>query len=610
MRKTPIFLIAVFVASCAQAPKTPSLSNPVPSSAFRSKDPLQITIAVVGINDFHGSLLPRERKLPDGTVIRSGGAAVLSAMIARLREEMTGNVLVVDAGDEWQGTLESNSSKGATVVDFFNQLGVRAAAVGNHEFDFTVANLKKRAQGAKYSYVAANIREKKTGKRIRWKNVLPSTLVEVGGIRFGVIGASTIQTPSTTRYDYVKHLRFVDPEPEVRAEAARLRKAGAQAVLLTAHAGTECRKSPRLREWAFWDASYGSEGCDREQEIHRLADRLTSTQLDGIVAGHTHQVLHHFISGIPVIEAEAYNQYFNIIYYTFDRKSGKLLPELTRIEGLIPICAEFFEGTSHCDAKTFSARSSGSPAVPARVPAVFHGKEIVPDPRIEAWLRPIREVTDQYRKQVVGQTEMPLTIFRDRESSLSNLVADVLRERGHADFGLANFGGIRTSLDSGAITADDLFKAFPFDNLLWVVRITGRELKDLLRIATSGAHGLIGVSGLKIVMKGFDQDAPQEDLNGNGKLEGWETRRLISIKTSDGREIQDQKMYTLATFDYLLTGGDDLGWVTSRIPKSRISSEFGAYCRDLVSDHLRKSGTVNTRDHPLVDPDHPRIRFE
>lgn len=610
MKRLPLFLVPLLLSACAQVPPAVVPEKAVPSGALRSGDPGQVTIAVVGINDFHGSLLPRERKLPDGTVIRSGGAAALSAMITRLREEMTGNVLVVDAGDEWQGTLESNSSKGATVVDFFNQLGVRAAAVGNHEFDFTVANLKERAQAAKYPYVSANIREKRTGQRVRWKNVLPSTLVEVGGIRFGVIGASTIQTPSTTRYDYVKHLRFVDPEPEVRAEAARLRKAGAQAVLLTAHAGTECRKSPRLREWAFWDASYGSEGCDREQEIHKLADRLTSRQLDGIVAGHTHQVLHHFMSGIPVIEGEAYNQYFNIIYYTFDRKSGKLLPEQTRIEGLIPICTEFFAGTRHCDAKALASGAPGAQAIPARVPAVFHGKEIVPDPKIEAWLRPIREVTDHYRKQVVGQTELPLTILRDRESSLSNLVADVLRERGHADFGLANFGGIRTSLDSGAITADDLFKAFPFDNLLWVVRITGKELKDLLRIGTSGAHGLIGVSGLKIVMKAFDQDAPQEDLNGNGKLEGWETRRLISVKTSDGREIQDQKMYTLATFDYLLTGGDDLAWVTDRIPKNRISKEFGAYCRDLMSEHLRKSGTVNTRTHPLMDPEHPRIRFE
>jgi 5'-nucleotidase len=603
-----LLLLSAFLVGCAQAPRGPESSKAasvVPSAAFRSPDPDHVTIAVVGINDFHGSLLPRERKLPDGTVMQSGGASVLYSMIRRLRDEMRGNVLVVDAGDEWQGTLESNSSKGATVVDFFNQLGVRVAAVGNHEFDFTLENLKQRAESAGYPYVASNIHEKKTGKRIQWKNVFPSTLVEIDGIRFGVIGVSTTQTPSTTRYEYVKHLRFVDPEREVRAEAIKLRKAGAHAVLVTAHAGTECRKSPRLREWSLFDASYDSEGCDRDQEIHRLADQLTSRELDGIVAGHTHQVLHHFISGIPVVEGEAYNQYFNIIYYTFHRKTGELLKNLTRIEGLIPICTQFFEGTSHCDVRALPAG-----AAPARIPAVFHGKNIGPDTKIEAWLKPIRDVTDQYRKQVVGQAELPLTHFRDRESSLANLVADVLRERGRADFGISNSGGIRSSLDAGVITSDDLFKAFPFDNLLWVVKISGKELKEILRIATSGAHGVIGVSGLRLVLRAFDRDAPQQDLNRDGKTENWETQRLISVQTENGKEIQDHRMYTLATFDFLLNGGDDWSWVTNRIPKKRISKEFGAYCRDIVADHLRKVGVVNTRAHPLVKPADPRIRFE
>ncbi|NDF16141.1 hypothetical protein EB061_12620, partial [bacterium] len=110
--------------------------------------------------------------------------------------------------------------------------------------------------------------------------------------------------------------------------------------------------------------------------------------------------------------------------------------------------------------------------------------------------------------------------------------------------------------------------------------------------------------------KPFDQDAPQIDLNRDGKLEGWETRRLISLRTREGMELQDRKMYTLATFDFLLNGGDDLAWFMGRIPKSRINKEYGAFCRDVLTDHLGKVGTVNTRAHPLVDPEHPRIRFQ
>ncbi len=574
-----------------------------PVEAFQSPAQDHLTLAVVGINDFHGSLLPRIRKLPDGREIESGGASVLFSMVRRLREEMKGNLVVVDAGDEWQGTLESNSSKGATVVDFFNRLGVKAAAIGNHEFDFDLDTLKKRSIEASYPYVASNVYEKKTKQRVRWENVYPSRILEVGGVRLGVIGVSTQQTPSTTRYETVKHLEFVDPVPEVLGEIGALRKSGANAVIVTAHAGTRCEENRFLRSWALWKEADSIGQCESEDEIARLAGQMDPDLVNGIVAGHTHQPIHHFLNGVPVIEGEAYNQYFNVIYLTFDRASGKLLREMTRIEGLIPICSKFFKGTNHCDVR----RLPEGKAAPELVQAEFHGAPVVPSPEVEQWLQPIRESTDHFRKEVLGETSLPLTHLRDQESPFGNLIADVLREKGRADFALVNSGGIRTSLDRGPITYDGLFRALPFDNLLQVVELSGSDLKLLMRIATSGAHGTVGLSGLRIKIRALDLPAKRDDLNGDEKLEPWEADRLLDIRTASGAMIEDRKRYRVATFDFLLNGGDDLSWFMKRIRPGDIEKKHSGFCRDLVADHIRKARIINTPAKPLVDPEKPRL---
>lgn len=604
-----ICIILIAATGCAQTGKKSSADRftegSVPTSAFQSTDPNQVTIAVVGINDFHGSLLPRERKLAtsNGTqIVKSGGAPALASMIAILKEEMHGRVMILDGGDEWQGTLESNLVKGATVVNFFNRLGVKVAAIGNHEFDFNIENMVARFGEAKYPYSAANIFLKSNGKRPDWKNFYPNRIVEIDGVKIGVIGLSTVFTPGTTRYEFVKHLEFRDPVKIVENEASFLRKSGAKAVLVTAHAGTFCDRK-NLNDWRLYSRETVQGKCE-EDEISKLAAALKPQTLDGIVSGHTHQVIHHWLSGIPTVQDEAYNQHFNILYLTFDRKTGKLLSDLTRIEGLIPICTETFEGLSHCDVRRLSAGEA-----PKLVPAYFHGKKIIPDPGVEAWLKPIIASTEKYRTEVIATTVLPLTHFRDREGAFGNLVADALREKGRADFSLVNSGGIRTSLDAGPLTFDGIFRALPFDNLLNVVRLKGKDVKLMFRVATAGSHGIVGFSGLKIKLIPYDRSVKKEDINGDGKFESWEGNRIVEITTSDGKPLEDEKFYTIATYDFLVNGGDDLIWFMKRVPEKHIDRNHSEYCRDIVTDYIKKHPVFNTPERPLVDPKNPRVLF-
>ncbi|MBS1958130.1 MAG: 5'-nucleotidase C-terminal domain-containing protein [Bdellovibrionales bacterium] len=607
------FSLLCLLSACAQSPvQKPSVAAlgrvapEPPAQAYQTQDPNRITIAVVGINDFHGHVIPKERKLPDGRVIKSGGAPVLTSMLKILRDEMKGRMLIVDAGDEWQGTIESNQVKGSIVMDYYNRIGINSATFGNHEFDFGMDNLHERARLAKFPYLAANIYEKSTGKRVGpsngWDNVYPSKILEIAGIKIGVIGVSTQETPGTTRYEVVKPFEFRNPVKVIEEQSAVLRKEGAGAVIVSSHAGSQCEPKENLRDWRIWRDGDDTGKCGQDEEMSRVYAKVKKGAVDAAILGHTHMIVHHWISGIPSIEDEAFNQYFNILYLTFERKTGKLIPSETRIEGLIPICDLFFENAYHCDARRLPDGLS-----PDTRSATFHGKTVVADVDVSKWLVPILESTEKFRRQILATTE--LTLFHDttRESAFGNLVADILRERAGADIALVNAKGIRSTIDAGPISTDSLYRSLPFDNNLQTIRIKGKDVKLMFQIATSGPHGFASNSGLRMKLIPINEDAPKVDLNKDGKLEQWETNRIVEITMADGSPIDDNKIYTLATFDFILNGGDDMSWFMKRVPKQAIKLITPTYCREIVTDYLREKKVINTRAHPLIDPLKPRI---
>ena len=148
------------------------------------------TISVLGTNDVHGALL---------SIDGNRGLALFGGYVANLaakRGDDDGAVLVIDAGDMWQGSIESNLSEGAAVVAAFNAIGYDAAAIGNHEFDFgpdgpmaTPASdiddaqgaLKARALEADFPLLAANLIDKTTGRAVEWPNVRPAIMLERQG---------------------------------------------------------------------------------------------------------------------------------------------------------------------------------------------------------------------------------------------------------------------------------------------------------------------------------------------------------------------------------------------------------------------------------------------
>src|SRR6185503_20715028 len=227
-------------------------------------------LRIIGTNDFHGALEPR----PDPSGVRRGGAAYVGAAIDRARRECAPSceTLVLDGGDMFQGTPASNLSYGRPVVDYYNRMGYAAAALGNHEFDWGVDSLRARMRQAKYAILGANVRYT-DGRDVEW--IRNDTIVTRGRTRIGIIGLSTVNTPTSTRASNVVGLRFDDPAPIVDSIGPALRKRGANFIVVIAHAGAQCGRD-------------GATEC--AGEIMNFARNL-ETKVDAIVSGHSHSLI-------------------------------------------------------------------------------------------------------------------------------------------------------------------------------------------------------------------------------------------------------------------------------------------------------------------------------
>src|SRR5688572_22286446 len=157
-----LFLLAL---GCASVPP-PAPAGPV-------------HVVIVHTTDVHGWFNGHAEAPPDaGPGVLWGGLATLASYVEVLRDAHDDRVIVVDSGDMFQGTLESNLFEGAAVVRGYNRIGYAAAAVGNHEFDYgplgedvvvrkpgddPLGALKRNTQPAMFPFRSATMVEKSTG---------------------------------------------------------------------------------------------------------------------------------------------------------------------------------------------------------------------------------------------------------------------------------------------------------------------------------------------------------------------------------------------------------------------------------------------------------------
>lgn len=576
-------------------------------------------LVILATNDFHGALAPSifrtvEPEGIQGTEYRVGGAATLAGYINALRDEYGSSLIWLDGGDQYQGTLESNMEEGASVVRFFNLAGLSAAAVGNHEFDYGVAGpglvggdtkgaFRARMKEAAYPYLSSNIEPREPGTN-PLPEMRPSVMLTAGQLKVGVIGATTVESAYTSHPAVVKDLSFRDPVEGIVREAAQLRSDGVDVVVLAAHIPATCTTSTGPSQ-LFAEGDRDSLCADKD-ELDVLLSRLPKGTIDAVASGHSHRIVHHWIRGVPVAQSEFRGRYITLIHLYYDSEREQLLPERTRIEGPIPICESFFSRLGNCDGSKLPPEGGRGPLVAATI----HGRVVKPDARVAEMLTPVFERVAEQKAKVIAIAERPLPHDPPQgETDLGNLVADALRQKAGSDFALVNFFGIRSGIDAGPITFGEVHLSLPFDNYVTVVQVTGAELKRIVQVAESGFRGYFPLSGLRARLIDRSKKVTPTDISGDGKIEGWETNRLLELMTLDGAPILDGKIYTLSLPDYVAQGGDFLWWPMTFISAERTRNST-ITLRDAVVEFLSGMRVVNSTANPLFSTEKPRLIFE
>src|SRR5213593_1875915 len=223
------WLLALLLAGAAPFPVPPSRV----SDTTRTQD--GILLRVLAINDLHGALEPQTWPWSGGRAV--GGAPALKAWFDTLSRVCHCTTVRLDGGDEMQGTLLSNFGHGRAAVAALNAFGIDAAAIGNHEFDWSVDTLRARMAEAHYRFLAANITDTAGTARPDWAE--PFAVIERGGVRVAVIGLALPATPTNTAPRNVRGLAFGDGARAVRRVLPQAR-AAADYVIVLAHVGAFC----------------------------------------------------------------------------------------------------------------------------------------------------------------------------------------------------------------------------------------------------------------------------------------------------------------------------------------------------------------------------------
>jgi 2',3'-cyclic-nucleotide 2'-phosphodiesterase (5'-nucleotidase family) len=570
LRLAPLGVL--LLAACAGS--TARLPAPAPAAGT-------LTLSILGTNDLHGGILQRGDR---------GGLPLLGGYVGNLRTARArdgGAVLLIDAGDMFQGTLESNLNEGAIVVAAYNALGYMVTTIGNHDFDYGPVGppptpqqpsddargaLKARAAEAKFPFLAANLIDDATGEPVAWPNVKPTTTVTAAGLRIGIVGVMTARALSQTIAANVGGLHVAPLAATIAAAAKDLRSGGAAIVIVTAHAGGRCTEFTSPADLS---------SCEPGEEIMQVAPALPRGLVDVIVAGHAHSGVAHVVSGIPIIESYQGGRTFGRVDLVVDRASGRIVER--RVFPPRDVCARVDPGTTRCDPEG----SSGG-----RVIAEYEGAPVRPDRAIENTIAPAVQAALAQKRMPLGVT-LTTPVRRAAagmtgDSPLGNLFVDSYRAGiAGADVSINNTsGGLRADLPPGPLTYGSVFEVMPFDNRLVAFHLTGAELRKVLSNQLMRSTALVGISGVRV----------------RATCEGGALN--VVMLRADGSQIADSDRLLVATSDFLATGGDSIFTPVTPPDGIPVEQDIGLV-RDIVVDALRKRGGTLSEEQ-LVDATSPR----
>jgi 5'-nucleotidase len=379
-------------------------------------------------------------------------------------------------------------------------------------------------------------------------------LIDQGGIKIGIIGLATKETPLTTNPVNIEGLDFAEGGPVAAQEADALRAKGATVVLIAAHAGP----------------------YPPDNENQHIAEAVKG-RVDAIVSGHHHTAYASIDSGIPVVQSGAKLQSFSTIELTLD--------DTNRVRQFaVDADATPKQGGPQAILHTYNGQ-----------PVTFRGQKVEPDGKVSAILRDYDVQVKKLRETRIGETAVELH-KGGKDDLLANLVADAMRSGAgggiRAQFALQNSGGLRISeIPAGPITFGQIFDLVPFDNQQVVVTLPSNQVRNALEAVLHAGKGPLRVSGLRYTID-WDKfqakdlkDAPPGAIvtEVTDEATGQMICETKSCTQAECQSVCSQGTYTVAVTDFLANGGDGLH-VLKEAPK-QIGSVLA---RDIVVAYVKE----------------------
>jgi 5'-nucleotidase/UDP-sugar diphosphatase len=202
-------------------------------------------------------------------------------------------------------------------------------------------------------------------------------------------------------------------------------------------------------------------------------------------------------------------------------------------------------------------------------------KDVPPDPEIVRTLEPFNNKVKAKMTELIGEATDDLIYSRTSESPLADIVADAFREKSKTQIAIHNVGGIRARISKGRITWGSAFEVLPFQNTMVTMKLTGAQLKKTLERGLVSTVGMVAVSGLNVQ---FDRTAAP------GK-------EIVSAVLLDGAPLDDGKLYSVTTNDFILAGGDGF----TEFGKGTDIMDTGILLRDVLVDYIKGRRTLSPK---------------
>lgn len=505
------------------------------------------TLSILHINDLHSRIQPINAS--DATCADEaeaagecfGGIARVASMINERRDAISaegGNVIVLDAGDQFMGSLFYTTYKGEDVVEFMNMIGFDAMAVGNHEFDDGPSVLADFIDAAEFPVISGNTvvaeaEESLAGKIEEW------TIVERGGERIGILSVVATDTDVTSQGG--PNVTFEDEIEYLRDAVTRMEGEGINKIVLLSHVGLA-----------------------RDREIASAVDGI-----DVIVGGHSHTLFSNTEEGaepypvmvanpsgtdVPIVSAYAYSKYVGELEITFDDDGN---------------------------------------VVAASGDTILLDSSVEPDPQIAARVEelavPIEELMAQNVAEVTAAVDGSRETCRAAECTMGNLVSDAMLDR-TADQGvqvvIQNGGGLRASIDAGEVTMGEIISVLPFQNTLATFELSGADIIASLEHGVSGIEEGAGrfpqVAGIRY---SFDPNVPANE----GRIQSVEIE-----ENGEWAPLDEGATYLVATNNFMRNGGDGYALFAEN---GQNAYDYGPGLEVVLADYLRE----NSPYEPALD---------